>query len=328
MRKRITKDNVFIIVGTGIQPKIFSLPDIVRFPTFFVDFPLLRSGIRHLISDKPIEIRYSANKDLSIISAVKNPLKPASLKLLMLLIAQKELLIWMKVRDVMRIVAKNETSSSRDFDRYVQDIQNARISLTFTEEHLIPKNLRSLFPTVEVKDEKIVRRLRDIIIISSVGESQRIERRARDIKINFSLEFMSIYNSFSFDDGYIKLDVAVLKELTNKYAEELLAYMLAQKPQTKHSKDYLTLYFLGCSQKFLIEKIPEEKIRQIEKAIRKIYSRSVKGFEKLKQLGVIKDFSYTEGRLMLGSGGRTAPFFETLTIVKNPQQEKGGRSHE
>jgi len=328
MSKRIAKDNVYITVGTGIQPKIFSLPDKVRFPTFFVDFPLLKSGIRHLISDNPIKIRYSANKDLSIISAVKNPLRPASLKLLMLLIAQKELLIWMKVREVMRIVAKNAASSSRDLDRYIQDIQNVRISLTFAEEYLIPKNLRPFFPAVKAKDGEIVRRLRDMIIISSVGESQRIERRARDIKINFSLEFMSIYNSFSLDDGYIKLDVAVLKELTNKYAEELLAYMLAQKPQAKHSKDYLTLYFLGCSQEFLVKKMHEEKIKVVDKEIRKIYSRSIKGFEKLKELGVIKDFSYTEGRLRLGNGGRTVPFFETLTIVKNPQQEKGGRSHE
>jgi len=321
-------DNDVHIVVLGRQPKFFSLPNVVRVPIFFVDFPLLKSGIRHLISDNPIEIRYSANKDLSIVSAVKNPLRPASLKLLMLLIAQKELSIRAKVRDIMKIVAKQSSNASRDFDKCIQDIQNARISLTFTGEDLIPKKIRSFFPAAKSKDGEVVRRLRDMIIISSVGESMRIERRARSIRINFSPEFMSIHNSFSLENGYIKLDVSVLKELTNRYSEELLAYMLAQKPQTIHSMEYLTLYFLGCSQKFLLNKMPEEKIKVVDKAIRKIYSRSVKGFEKLKQLGVIKDFSYTEGRLMLGSGGRTAPFFETLTIVKNPQQEKGGRSHE
>ncbi len=315
----ISKSDVCITVGSDIQPKIYSLPKEIRFPTFLVDFPLLKSGVRHLISNDSAEIRYSANKDFSIVSAVKNPLNPASLKLLMLLMAQKEQQVYMKVKDVMRIICKEEANASRDFDRYIQAIQDARISLTFADEYLIPKGLKPFFSTFKAKDGKFRKRLRDIIIISSIADLIRIERKSRDVKINFSPEFMSVYYGFVESSGYIKLEISVLEKLTNKYSEELLAYMLAQKPQTRHSKDYLTLYFLGCSQKLLVEKIPEERIKQVDKAVRKIYSRSINGLEKLKELGVIKDFSYMEGRLRLGDGGRTVPFFETLTIVKNPQ---------
>jgi len=316
----IGKSDVCITVGSDTQPKIYSLPKEIRFPTFLVDFPLLKSGVRHLITNDSAEIRYSANKDLSIVSAVKNPLSPASLKLLMLLMSQKEQQVYMKVKDVMRIVCKEESNASRDFDRYIQAIQEARISITFTEEYLIPKDLKPFFSILKkAKDGKIRKRLRDVIIISSIADLIRVERKARDVKINFSPEFVAIYNAFVEDSGYIKLDVAILQEITNKYAEELLVYMLVQKPQTRHSKDYLTLYFLGCSQKLLIEEMSEEKIKQVDKTIRKTFDRSIEGLRKMKELGVIRDFSYTKGRLRLGDGGRTVPFFETLTIVKNPQ---------
>lgn len=315
----IVNSDVSITVGTEIEPKVYSIPETARFPLFFIDFPLLKSGVRHMISNDTFEARYSTNKDQNIQSIVKNPLNPATLKLLILLMAQKEQQIFMKVRDVMGIVSKQESNASRDFDRYIQIIQDAKINLTFLDESLIPPDLGKFLSTTKARRGIYAKRLRNVIIISSVADLVRIERKSRDVKINFSPEFIAIYNSFIEKYGYVKVKSCILKELTNKYSEEILIYLLALKPQIQHSKDYLVSYLLGCSQKFLIEKVSEEKIKQVDKAVRKIYSRSIESLEKLKELGVIREYSYTEGRLRLGDGGRTVPFFETLKIVKNPQ---------
>jgi len=304
---------IFVTPDEGSHPKIFAVPQEFRFPVFFIDFPLLRSGIRHLVEGK--EIRYSDNGE--IVTAVKNPLSPASLKLLMLLIAQKEQQVYMKVRDVMRVIG-DERNAPRDFDRYVANIQDARLSITFSEEEHIPKELKPFLSTVKLKSG-YKKRIRDVVIISSVADLIREERKARDTKINFSQEFIAVCNSAKC--GYVKVKTSVLEQLTNKHSEELLVYLLCLKMQKKHLKEYLTLYLLNCSQRFLIEKVQEEKIKLIDKTIRKIYQRSLKSLEKVKELGVIRDFLYEEGRLRIGDGGRTVPFFETLTITKDPKKE-------
>ena len=144
----------------------------------------------------------------------------------------------------------------------------------------------------------------------------RAERKVRYTKVNFSQEFVSLCNS---SKSYVKVKTDILKQLTNKHSEELLLYLLCLKMQKKHLKDYLTLYLLNCSQKFLVEKVEGKKVDTVIRTIRRIFERSLKSLQKLKELNVIEDFSYEEGRLRIGDGGRTVPFFETLTIVKNPQ---------
>ena len=301
---------IFVAPSDDLHPKIFVIPQEIRFPVFFVDFPLLRSGVRHLVKNE--EIRYSSSSDGKILTAVKNPLSPTSLKLLMLLIAQKEQQVYMKVRDVMRVIG-DERNAPRDFDKYVQSIQDTRLSITFLEEHLIPEGLRPFLSMVKLK-KGYKKRIRDVVIISSVADLLRIERKTRDTKINFSQEFVAICNSVK--GGYVKIKTNILEQLTNKHSEELLLYLLCLKVQKKHLKDYLVLYLLNCSQRFLIENVQREKVDTVISTIRRIYKRSLKSLQKLKELNVIKDFSYEEGVLVVGNGRRTVPFFDSLVIDK------------
>lgn len=308
-----TKDvKIFLASDNDTSPpRIFAIPQEFRFPIFFIDFPLLKSGIRHLVEGK--EKRYSDNGKVRAV--VKKPLSPASMKLLMLLMAQKEQQVYMKVRDVMRVIGY-ESNAPRDSDKYISNIQEARISITFSEEIPIPEMLKPFFSSVRLKSGEYKKRIRDIIIISSVSELLRAERKVRYTKVNFSQEFVSLCSS---SKGYVKVKTDILKQLTNKHSEELLLYLLCLKMQKKHLKDYLTLYLLNCSQKFLVEKVEGKKVDTVIRTIRRIFERSLKSLQKLKELNVIEDFSYEEGRLRIGDGGRTVPFFETLTIVKNPQ---------
>ena len=310
------KYKIFVVPDSP-QPKIFSIPSEFRFPTFFVDFPLIRSGIRHLIAKKQ-DGRYSESSDKRITVAVRNPLSPASLKLLMLLLAQKEQQVYMKVRDVMRIIG-DERNAPRDFDRYIQNIQDARLSITFLKEEIIPKELKTFFSSIKLRDG-YKKRIRDVVIISSVADLIREERKARDTKINFSQEFIAVCNSAK--SGYAKVKTSILEQLSNKHSEELLVYLLCLKMQKKHLRDYLTLYLLNCSQRFLIEKVKKERVDVVRESIRRIFKRSLEALQKLKELNVIKDFSYEEGRLSVGDGGRTVPFFESLTLIKPHSAEK------
>jgi hypothetical protein len=315
-KKKEKKDiKIFVAPDGGSQPKIFAIPQEFRFPVFFIDFPLLRSGIRHLVEGK--EIRYSDNGE--IVTAVKNPLSPASLKLLMLLMAQKEQQVYMKVRDVMKVVSGDEKNSSKIFDIFISKIQDSRLSITFYEEEHIPKELKPFLSTVKLKSG-YKKRIRDVVIISSVADLIREERKARDTKINFSQEFIAVCNSAK--SGYAKVKTSILEQLSNKHSEELLVYLLCLKMQKKHLRDYLTLYLLNCSQRFLIEKVKKERVDVVRESIRRIFKRSLEALQKLKELNVIKDFSYEEGRLSVGDGGRTVPFFESLTLIKPHSAEK------
>jgi len=314
-KKKEKKDiKIFVAPDGGSQPKIFAIPQEFRFPVFFIDFPLLRSGIRHLVEGK--EIRYSDNGE--IVTAVKNPLSPASLKLLMLLMAQKEQQVYMKVRDVMKVVSGDEKNSSKIFDIFISKIQDSRLSITFYEEEHIPKELKPFLSTVKLKSG-YKKRIRDVVIISSVADLIREERKARDTKINFSQEFIAVCNSAK--SGSVKVRTSILEQLTNKPSEELLLYLLCLKMQ-KDLRDYLTLYLLNCSQRFLIEKVKKERVDVVRESIRRIFKRSLEALQKLKELNVIKDFSYEEGRLSVGDGGRTVPFFESLTLIKPHSAEK------
>jgi len=295
------------------SPKFYSLPDEIRFPTFLVEFPLLKSGIGHLITGG--NTRFSTDNGYKIITSVNNPLSPVSLKLLMMLMAQKEQQIYLKVRDVMKAIG-SKTNSSRNCDKCIQDIQNARISITFLDPSLIPSGLERFLMRIEKGLQNVRYLIRDIVIISSVAEFLRKERRKRELKINFSPEFVEICNSFSYY-GYVKVKTTVLERITNKHSMELLTYLFCLKPQFRHSKDYLVRYFLGCSEKALVEKIKDEyTLHSVYRAIVKIFFYLIKALEKFKELGVIKDFSFEEGRLRLGKGNRTAPFPESLTIIK------------
>ena len=114
----------------------------------------------------------------------------------------------------------------------------------------------------------------------------------------------------------MKIKTNILERLTNKHSEELLLYLLCLKVQKKHLKDYLVLYLLNCSQRFLIENVQREKVDTVISTIRRIYKRSLKSLQKLKELNVIKDFSYEEGVLVVGNGRRTVPYFDSLVIDK------------
>ena len=186
--------------------------------------------------------------------------------------------------------------------------------------------MKPFLSTVKLKSG-YKKRIRDVVIISSVADLIREERKARDTKINFTQEFIAVCNSAK--SGYAKVKTSILEQLSNKHSEELLVYLLCLKMQKKHLKDYLTLYLLNCSQKFLT-KVKKERVDVVRESIRRIFKRSLEALQKLKELNVIKDFSYEEGRLSVGNGGRTVPFFETLTIVKTPKNhnEIGGRSYE
>jgi len=282
-----------------------TVPRTIRIPTLFVDFPLIKSGVRNLVNGD--STRYSTLGNIK--SATLNPLHPNEFKLLITLlftISTSNDRESYKMKDIMFVTGVSGKAISRRFDFYIERVKNLRYTLVFSEKKEIPKVLRKYISSEGSFEISA--------FITSIYDSDERKRgKARYIIPRFSEESLSL---FEFENiSYVSLSTSVLRKL--KTTEELMIYLLSSKRQKIHGKDYLILYFLNCTQWFLRERIPENKIDSVRKKITRIYSRCLESLEKLKGLKVIKDYKYVEEKIKIGKRKRrTVPFFGYLEIHK------------
>ena len=225
------------------------IPEMIRIPTLFVDFPLIKSGIRTLINgDKG---RYSVVSN--VWSIVKNPLSINAFKLLSLLlflssIERNEY----KVKDIMSITGISPEVASQYFDKYMEEISGLRYSLIFPTEKEVPEVLKKYV----LKGKRIEIHIRSFLELT-VDVIERIPGRARFTTVKFTNTAISLFNFNQIN--YVTLSTFVLKRI--RTVEELMMYLLTAKPQKAHGTDYLIIYLLNCTRRFLREEVPENILK-------------------------------------------------------------------
>ena len=209
--KKAPNKNVKFFVASNTNsrtPEILTAPsNNPDFPTMFVDFPLIKAGVRHLVTGS--DDRYSQSPDRKLSIRVRNPLSPAAFKLLMLLISRRQKSVLMKANDLMEVAA-DPAKITRDLSSFLNNIQNVRMTFASKDSSLVPEDLRGFITYGEG-----TKLLENIIIVSSIGETvNRRKGKPRIVKVNFSREFMIFCNASL--SGYVKSDTETLKQLTNK----------------------------------------------------------------------------------------------------------------
>jgi hypothetical protein len=312
-----------IVVDEKEKKKIYSIPEHSRFPSFLIEYPVIDSGIRHLVVEEKDKIKKRAFRSKDILSVVENPLSPKAFKLLHLLIAQKQQSVYLVARDVAQIVGDTYRKNTwRDFDKIISMLKRICINYVFYKKSVIPRGLEN-FVTREEKVE--VERLEGMGIVSTVATGIRKRGKMRTMKVNFTQEFWSLVEK---QQKYVTLKTSVLQQLSSKNSTELLIYLLCLRPQRINLKEFLIPYLLGVSENALLKVRDRKRIEVARVQTHRIFKNSISALEKMKDLGVIDDFKYEVTRIEIGGTG-SAPFFSRLELKKSPSEKsKGGRSYE